>query len=549
MKTAFICTLLVVSFQCVAQQNTWQWGVSFGGGFNYIEEIEDVVVDKNGNSYAVGSCGPAFIHNDSIYQGYGKEDKYLASFSCSGQFRWIKIFGSKGDDDVVDYHLTLKNENLLLTGTILLSVGDEFTFFDTTINETIAECFIAEIDSSGQMVSFLRTGPGNNGESSPFGILKHNSNFYIGIRNSPGMLFNNANLLEGAHIITLNEQLEYMASIMISPTLHSDQISTFNLDKSGNYYIAGNRDLNDTIGGQTGRSGAFLAKFNPSGQMEWITGEEQSGTYLFGMDVKDNNVCISGWVTNGAVISGDTISGIGGAGSTHFVACYDQDGILKWLHHADSVSTISGASDVMFLKDKIVATGFYTGHAKYGDYTLTSLGNSDPSLVWYDLNGNVTNAISLHGTGNGPDGAQNLAHDPNGNLYVGGTFANELYVAGDTLRHQWSDRDIFIAKYGVAQCRDTSTGTAVIATPKPTAEVNVFPNPMDNKAVVRFMDVHDQDVFFTLYDMQGRKVRNEVIPAGSTTITLSRGTLTSGLYLWQVRSSGKQVASGKLVVE
>jgi hypothetical protein len=341
---------------------------------------------------------------------------------------------------------------------------------------------------------------------------------------------------------------DYINHWRISPNLLFDVVNSgFNVDTTGNYYVAGNRDASDTIGGHTGQSGAFVAKFNPQGQLLWLTGEEAPSTMLFGMDVNEDNVCITGWVTRDAILSGDTIQGI--SSSMQFVACYDLSGNLKWLNRVDSVSAVSNGIDIMILEDQIVNTGNFYGHAKFGNYTLISEGNADPALVWYDFNGEVTNAKNLSGTGGGQDIGWCLAHDPNGNIYVGGTFANELYIAGDTLVHQWSDRDIFIAKYGVAMCRDTATGTYMTPSEKPATEVKVIPNPMNEQAVIKLAKAGIHDVRLVLYDLSGRAVRKRIIPAGETSLTLYRGALTSGLYLWQVDTDRGQVARGKVIME
>ncbi len=78
--------------------------------------------------------------------------------------------------------------------------------------------------------------------------------------------------------------------------------------------------------------------------------------------------------------------------------------------------------------------------------------------------------------------------------------------------------------------------------------VDVFPNPVVDKAEFDFKDRLNSMAVFTLYDTDGKKVSEETIQPGNSWL-FYRTTISSGVYLYSIVSENKNIANGKLVIQ
>lgn len=80
---------------------SWQWGKSGGttDSFNGLdEEVKSACTDIYGNVYFVSDVGSTNSQIDGVPKqnynnGFGLLDGIVASFSCSGAYRWTKVIG------------------------------------------------------------------------------------------------------------------------------------------------------------------------------------------------------------------------------------------------------------------------------------------------------------------------------------------------------------------------------------------------------------------------------------------------------------------------
>jgi len=152
---------------------------------------------------------------------------------------------------------------------------------------------------------------------------------------------------------------------------------------------------------------------------------------------------------------------------------------------------------------------------------------------------------------------KDIAHTPDGGWVLSGfnySQQSSWVVKTDSLGYTCS----FIG------CDSTATVTSSIPPffdEKPAVQAHITPNPTQNHTAQITYSLPPQLSFavWELYDMQGKKVRYQVLPAGSLppnplqgtfTQTLDLSGLPSGVYLWRVAvPGGYEGVSGKLVVE
>ncbi len=77
--------------------------------------------------------------------------------------------------------------------------------------------------------------------------------------------------------------------------------------------------------------------------------------------------------------------------------------------------------------------------------------------------------------------------------------------------------------------------------------VEVYPNPMTERATFSFENPELKNFSLFLYNMFGQKVREQA--TSGTEIVLERGELSKGIYIYKFHSGNKFVESGKLVIK
>ena len=86
------------------------------------------------------------------------------------------------------------------------------------------------------------------------------------------------------------------------------------------------------------------------------------------------------------------------------------------------------------------------------------------------------------------------------------------------------------------------------AAPMPTAKINIFPNPFEDKATVEITGLDIRNGLFKVYDLQGRLL--QTFNFTSNQFSVKREELPSGMYFYQVESKADGLmSSGKLVIK
>jgi|GEM_PF-3795628 len=99
--------LLTLTLFTNAQQPSWRWGQIMGTDINHPtintwREKTQVVEDKHGNYYVLGSTLKFTLLDSTVYYNYGTSSYafgfYLAKFDCDGNLQWEKMMGEKSND-------------------------------------------------------------------------------------------------------------------------------------------------------------------------------------------------------------------------------------------------------------------------------------------------------------------------------------------------------------------------------------------------------------------------------------------------------------------
>ena len=81
-----------------------------------------------------------------------------------------------------------------------------------------------------------------------------------------------------------------------------------------------------------------------------------------------------------------------------------------------------------------------------------------------------------------------------------------------------------------------------------TENYKVYPTPATNQINVEWNTIHDNEMYFQLYDLEGRLL-NKVSMKGKTKITLNRNGLQSGIYIYRIVNNQTITGAGKIIFE
>ncbi len=84
--------------------------------------------------------------------------------------------------------------------------------------------------------------------------------------------------------------------------------------------------------------------------------------------------------------------------------------------------------------------------------------------------------------------------------------------------------------------------------PHPRREVAVFPNPASGQVIIEMPQPLPADGEWSLYSAVGQRLLPEKLGKGHLRYNVPLSGVPPGLYFWEVRSEGRQLGSGKLVV-
>ncbi len=123
----------------------------------------------------------------------------------------------------------------------------------------------------------------------------------------------------------------------------------------------------------------------------------------------------------------------------------EQEKVWEWVRKADGFRG-DNKDDIGFDEDgNAYVTGYFAGEVNFNGKILSgNIGERDVFIAKYDKNGNVIWAESITGKGN--DIAYNLKLDNEGNIFISGTFNEDLNFNGNKLQTT-GQSDVFVAKF------------------------------------------------------------------------------------------------------
>lgn len=408
------------------------WAMRAGGsGF---DAGNGIAVDADGNSLVVGNFTGTVTFGEGdqavTLEASLIDETFLASYDAAGRLRWA--VQTRSASNITAESVAVDDTgNSVVTGAfqeeVTLGQGDDAVTLEA--NDT-SGMFVASYDATGRL-RWAQRGSGVNSVYGRDAAMDSAGNTFV-----TGSFWGSATFGEGEEAVTLEAPQEELEA-----------------------------PEEDEAEGASASPNAFLASYDPHGQLRWAlltaTTPEQSYGSGVASDPTGNSVVtgqFSGSATFGEGSQAVTLSGDRQA----FVASYDPNGTLRWATQAtSSADTVRNATPAAVAVDAAgnsSVTGWFSGTVTLGEddaaTTLTSIHES-AFVASYDFDGRLRWASSAGGADHG-DGlafGEDVALDDVGNTVVtGNVYGPVTFGEGDdtvTLdaTHDVAP-DVFVAAYG-----------------------------------------------------------------------------------------------------
>jgi hypothetical protein len=439
--------LLFVAFRLSAQLSPGiRWGVSAGSP-DYLEYATGIDLDDAGNVYLCGTYRTGAQFGDSVIAAVGiSGDFFAASYSRTGDFRWVFHVGGSLPDEAMDICAKVPG-NVFVTG---YAKGAALPPGSTALHAK--DFYIARLDTAGNLIWQRAFNGDDSGEG--FAVVADGAaNCYVA-----GMFKEEMYLLSGDTLFSNGMADMFVAKF--NPAGGLDWIRNFGgstgddyaygigLDATGAVYVGGYFTDNLVSGpvnldGWAGKDACIL-KLTPSGDPIWGVALNGKGAdQLLGLDVTaDGHVYACGTLSDTLLFAGDTLTTTGGTDS--WAARFDSTGALVWVNTLTGAGTQSIQDISVNEREQVFMTGYFSNAVSYLGSTLVSVGFDDSFVLKTDSDGSVMHA-KAYGFDMGAEYSQGIQGDANGNFAFAGLYGPTLALDTVTLSSNADSEDIFAA--------------------------------------------------------------------------------------------------------
>jgi hypothetical protein len=430
------------AFSLTAQENTsWEWVRSNDN--SQASYGRDVITDNLGNTYAVGDFEGTLSINSVTITSDEYTDVFIAKFNSLGQLLWLKRFGGIGQDN--GYGISIDEPgDLYITGSFTDSLieGD-----DTLTSLGSADIFLAKYNSGGDLLwskswggTHADAGSGiqiTNNRIYITGNFAQTIDFNISALTSSGGsdIFLTKSDTSGVILWAVKaggSSSEFAGSLTIN---NKNTIHISGFSGSPIMYFSSLLCTNPDI---------YVAQYDTNGTPQWVRGVQCNGPLYGGYVASDTsgNAYLAGYLMSQDNVSFGSITL---NKSYAFIAKYNPTGSIQWAKEISTANTGDGAYNVAVDSDKnIYVAGYYDFWGVFGSDTVYTHGSWDATVTKLDSNGNhVWSAVGGGGTF---DNAYALALDNNGSVVVTGVLASSINYFGPHTINNSGGQNMFVAK-------------------------------------------------------------------------------------------------------
>lgn len=356
------------------------WAKQFGGPS--IDIGYDVAVDALGNCYVTGSfMGQSVFGNVTLQSsGISDYDAFLVKVDPAGNILWARHGGGSSWDE--SRGIALSGENVYISG----NFTGPATFDSVTVTGG-QDVYVASYDLSGN-VNWVVTGGGDHADfanglaADPAGNLYATGYFQGQASFGTHQVANASNLYIDMFVTKLDSGGTFLWAKRGGAVGDDDAGRAITTDELGNVYVAGEirnsgnfENLNYTV---SGIADMFVAKYNTSGNLEFMTHEGNGGgNYGYGIAATSSNVYVTG-LYNGIISFGPTTLDNPGSNGIYFAKLSSQNGVFTGAIAAGGTGNDAGRAVALDNSGAVYQTGeFEHSPSTFGPFSLNTAGARD----------------------------------------------------------------------------------------------------------------------------------------------------------------------------
>ena len=376
-----------------------------------------VATDSSGNVYVTGGTKGGLDGNTSA----GNTDLFVVKYNSSGTKQWTKQLGSSGRDSANGITID-SSGNVYVTGVT-------FGGLDWNTSAGANDLFVVKYNSSGTKEWTEQLGSASSDYANGVATDSSGNVYVAGV--TYGGLDGNSKGNSDLFVVKYNSSGTKEWTKQYG-TDRYDEARGVATDSSGNVYVVGGTKGNLNGISNSGRTDAFVIKFNSSGTKQWT---KKLGTW--------QNDLANGVATDSSgnfYVTGFTYQHLDGntsAGKADlFVVKYNSSGTKQWTKQLGTSKHDRARGVATDSSGNVYVTGDTYG----GLDGNTNAGYNDLFVVKYNSSGTKqwTKQMGTSST----DLANGIATDSSGNIYVtGGTYGG---LDGNT---NAGNSDLFVVKY------------------------------------------------------------------------------------------------------
>jgi hypothetical protein len=490
MNKRLLPLLLCLPLASVAQ--TYNWSYNLDGNFN---DTLHVVEQNPANGDYLIAGRMDFGNFDANPAGfpypiYGDNNQFVAVYNAAGEIQWgfSPVYSGGYSSSASNKALTFGNTYMswsdarfTSSGEVVLVGNNDNSNFDFdpiggsgyTPYAWCYQMILSRYDQTGALQWMKEVGALGQCDYSEVNALALGSadEMYMG-----GFLYNAAATDfsgSGNYPVGVNNDGAFLSSYDAAGNLnwvfmlgngYGDEVTALEVLPGGDVVAVGNWFYNPTdfnpLGSPTlltpvDNSDGFIARYTPAGQLVWALNIGSTlDEFIYDVTVDAaGNIYVVGEFDDSTEFNPLGASTIINTNGQHdaFVAKYDGNGILQWVHTYGDASNNERATGVNLSNGKLMVSGHFDGSVSFGGgYTATALGSIDGYVLQMDpATGTVTDFD--HYGGSGTDNVE-AAFDNTvaGTHMVFGNFRNNIRLdpaTGNITNVSVSGSDMYMASY------------------------------------------------------------------------------------------------------
>ena len=296
-----------------------QWARRAGG--NDFEESHAIQIDSSTNLYITGyfdanaNFGSIALHNNSA-----SSDIFVAKADPNGNFLWARQAGGNGED-IGDALALDSSANVYVTGYFESNALFETAALVTAGTAGVRDMFLVSYTSGGTF-RWVRQAGGVGEDAGSAVVADDQGNVYVTGNFTTLATFTSTNLTGSGVDMFLAKydsagNFAWVRRAGGNNAIYGDSGEGVALDGARNIYVtgffSGTANFGTTNLATTGLDDIFVAKYNPSGTLQWarkLGGTDLDIGYAIAVDAA-TNICVTGFFYANGVFGGTNFTSYG----------------------------------------------------------------------------------------------------------------------------------------------------------------------------------------------------------------------------------------------